>query len=49
MKNWIFFVISLVWIGIGAWHCIYSDESKSTRFLGIVAFILGMGVLSYSL
>jgi len=49
MTNWILFVISLVWIGIGAWASIYSSESKTTRLLGIITLILGMQVLSYSL
>jgi hypothetical protein len=49
MANWILFVISLVWIGIGAWASIYSNESKSTRVLGIITLILGMQVLSFSL
>jgi len=48
MTNWIFFAISLVWIGIGAWASIYSDESRMTRLLGVITLILGMEVLSYT-
>ena len=48
MQNWILFTISLAWIGIGSWACLYSNDCKATRLLGIIMIILGMGVLSYS-
>ncbi len=49
MGNWIVCLICLVWIGIGAWTCLYSNESKTTRLLGIITLILGMEILSYTL
>lgn len=49
MENWIVCLICLVWIGIGAWACLYSNESKATRLLGIITLILGMKILSYTL
>jgi hypothetical protein len=49
MENWIVCLICLVWIGIGACTCLYSNESKATRLLGIVTLILGMKILSYTL
>lgn len=47
MQNWIFLVISLVWIGIGSWTSIYSSKSKATRLLGIITLVLGAQILSY--
>ena len=49
MENWMVCLICLVWIGIGAWTCLYTNESKATRLLGIITLILGMKILSYAL
>jgi hypothetical protein len=48
MPNWFLFAASVVYIGIGSWASIFSDESKGTRLLGIISLIAGMGVLSYT-
>ena len=48
MPNWFIFAASVVYIGIGSWASIFSDESKGTRLLGIVSLIAGIGVLSYT-
>ena len=48
MPNFILFALSLLWIGVGSWACLYSNDSRATRLLGIIMLILGMGVLSYS-
>ena len=49
MQSWILFAISLAWIGIGSWACLYSNDSKVTRLLGMITLVLGIGVLSYTL
>ena len=49
MQNWILLVISLAWIGIGSWACLYSNDSKVTRLLGMITLVLGIEVLSYTL
>jgi hypothetical protein len=49
MQNLILFVISLAWIGIGSWACLYANDSKVTRLLGMITLVLGIEVLSYSL
>ncbi len=49
MGNWIVCLICLVWIGIGAWTCLYSNEYRATRLLGIITLILGIKILSYTL
>jgi len=48
MPYFILFALCLPWIGIGSWACLYSNDSRATRLLGIIMVILGMGVLSYS-
>jgi len=48
MSDFMLFALSLLWIGIGSWACLYSDDSRVTRLLGIITVILGIGVLSYS-
>ena len=47
MQSWIVFTMSLLWIGIGSAACIYSNESKITRFTGIVVLILGIEALAF--
>jgi len=49
MPNWFLFTASVVYIGIGSWASIFSDESKGTRLLGIISLIAGIGVLSYTI
>ena len=48
MPNFILFALILLWFGTGSWACLYSNDSKAARMLGIIMVILGMGVLSYS-
>ncbi len=47
MPNFILFALILLWIGTGSWACLYSNDSRATRLLGIIMLILGIGVLSY--
>jgi len=49
MQNWALFAISLAWIGIGSWACLYANDSKITRLLGMITLVLGIEVLSYTL
>jgi len=49
MPNWFLFAAGVVYIGVGSWASIFSDESKSTRLLGIISLIAGIGVLSYTI
>ena len=49
MQNWIVFTISLLWIGIGSAACLYSNESRATRLLGIITLILGTETISWIL
>jgi len=49
MPNWFLFAAGVVYIGVGSWASIFSDESKGTRLLGIISLIAGIGVLSYTI
>jgi len=46
MPQSILFALTLLWIGIGSWACLYSNDSKAIRLLGIIMVSFGMGVLS---
>jgi hypothetical protein len=48
MPHFIHFALTLLLIGTGSWACLYSNDSRATRLLGIIILILGIGVLSYS-
>jgi hypothetical protein len=48
MQNWILLTISLAWIGIGSWACLYSNDSKVTRLLGIITLVFGIEIFSYT-
>jgi hypothetical protein len=48
MQYTILFALIILWFGAGSWVFLNSNNSGTTRLLGFLTLLIGIGVLSYS-